>query len=122
MIKKLSLFMILTVLSSVFVLACGELGKVDQGRVIEFDKGKWTVTIIKDRKSDPKNPDYSYLPPVTYELPKDPKEMGPLPKVGKRMKLDTKNNQIVIFDTAAQNFKTITYKLIEQKEDRKSVV
>ena len=117
MIKKLSLFTILTVLSFVLVLACGELGKVDQGRVVEFDKEKGTVTIIRDRKADQKNPDYSYLPPVTYELPRDPKEMGPEPKVGKRMKLDTKKNQIVIFDTATQNFKTIAYKLIEEREN-----
>ena len=115
MIKKLSLFATLIVLS--FVLACGELGKVDQGRVIEFDRKEGTVTIIRDKKADPKNPDYSYLPPVIYEMPKDPAEIGALPKAGKRMKLDTKKNQIVIFDTATQNFKTITYKLIEQKEN-----
>ena len=115
MIKKLSLFAILTVLYS--VLACGELGKVDQGRVIAFDREKGTVTIIRDKESDPKNPDYSYLPPITYELPKDPKEMGPEPKVGKRMKLDNKKNQIIIFDTATQNFKTIAYKLIEEREN-----
>ena len=113
--KKISLFTILTVLSS--VLACGELGKVDQGRVIAFDREKGTVTIIRDKESDPKNPDYSYLPPITYELPKDPKEMGPEPKVGKRMKLDNKKNQIIIFDTATQNFKTIAYKLIEEREN-----
>ncbi|MDI6775805.1 MAG: DUF4881 domain-containing protein [Syntrophales bacterium] len=115
MVKKLSLFTILTVLP--FVLACGELGKVDQGKVIEFDKEKGTVTIVRDKESDPKNPDYSYLPPVTYEMPKDPAEIGALPKAGKRMKLDTKKNQIVIFDTATQNFKTIAYKLIEQREN-----
>ncbi|MEW6615581.1 MAG: DUF4881 domain-containing protein [Thermodesulfobacteriota bacterium] len=117
MIKKLSLFTILTVLSSVFIFACGELGKVDQGRVIEFDKEKGTVTIVRDKKANSKNPDYSYLPPVIYEIPKDPKEMGQEPKTGKRMKLDTGNSQIVIFDMATQNFKTITYKLVEQKEN-----
>jgi hypothetical protein len=115
MIKKLSLFTILTVLSS--VLACGELGKVDQGRVVEFDRERGIVTIIRDKKADTKNPDYTYLPPVTYEMPKDPAEIGALPKAGKRMKLDTKKNQIVIFDTATQNFKTIAYKLIEEREN-----
>ena len=114
--KKISLFMIIITALS-FFLACGELGKVDQGRVVEFDREKGIVTIIRDKKADPKNPDYSYLPPITYELPKDPAEIGALPKAGKRMKLDTRNNQIVIFDTATQNFKTITYKLIEQKEN-----
>ncbi len=31
-------------------LGCGELGKVDQGRVIQFDKTKRTVTLIRDKK------------------------------------------------------------------------
>jgi hypothetical protein len=96
---------------------CGELGKVDQGRAIQFDKTKWTVTIIRDKKADPQNPDYSYLPPLTYALPTDLKEMGPDPKVGLRMKLDTKNKQIIIFDQAAQSFKIIIYTLIDQKEN-----
>jgi hypothetical protein len=96
---------------------CGELGKVDQGRAIQFDKTRGTVTIIRDKKADPQNPDYSHLPPMTYALPKDLNEMGPDPKVGLRMKLDTKNKQVVIFDTAGQNFKTINYTLIDQKEN-----
>ncbi len=116
-IKKLGLFTVLTALSFVFILACGKMGNVDQGRVIEFDKEKGTVTIIRDMKADPKNPDYTHLPPFTYEMPMNPNEIGPLPKVGKRMKLDTQKNQIVIFDTATQNFKTIDYTVIDQKEN-----
>jgi hypothetical protein len=117
MIKKSGLFTVLSALSFVFIFACGKLGNVDQGRVIEFDKEKGTVTLIRDMKADPKNPDYTHLPPYTYEMPKIASEIGALPKAGKRMKLDTKNNQIVIFDTATQNFKTIDYKLIDQKEN-----
>jgi hypothetical protein len=97
-------------------LGCGELGKVDQGRVVQFDKNKKTVTLIRDKKSDSQNPDYSYLPPITYTLPADPKETGPEPKAGLRMKLDVKNNQIVIFDPGVQNFKTIQFSLVDQKE------
>ena len=95
---------------------CGELGKVDQGRAIQFDKAKGTVTIIRDKKADSQNPDYSHLPPMTYALPEDSNEIGPDPKVGLRMKLDTKNKQIVIFDPASQSFKTVNYTLIDQKE------
>lgn len=100
----------------IMVTGCGDLGKVDQGRAIQFDKSKWTVTIIRDKMADPQHPDYSYLPPMTYALPADPKEMGPDPRVGLRMKLDTQNSQITIFDLANQNFKTINYTLIDQKE------
>jgi len=116
MIKKFGLFAILTVLSFGSLLACGKLGNVDQGRVIEFDKEKGVVTLIRDFKADPMKPDYTHLPPYTYEMPKDPSEIGALPKAGKRMKLDTEKKQIVIFDTATQNFKTIDYILISQAE------
>jgi len=97
-------------------LGCGELGKVDQGRVIAFDKDKETVTFIIDVKHDPANPDYSGAP-VTFALPKEPSERGEDPKAGLRMKLDTKTREIIIYDTAAQSFKKINYNLIDQKEN-----
>ncbi len=106
----------LALISIMITLGCGELGKVDQGRVIQFDKTKKTVTLIRDKSADPQKPDYSYLPPITYTLPVDLQEMGPDPKVGLRMKLDIQKKQIVIFDPSAQNFKTIQYTLLDQKE------
>lgn len=117
MAKRYSWITALAILPLILVLGCGELGKVDQGRVIEYDKEKGTVTLIRDMKADPKKPDYTHLPPMTYELPKDPGEMGPEPKAGKRMKMDPQKSQITIFDTATQNFKTIDYTLIDQKEN-----
>lgn len=117
MAKKYSWITVLAILPLILIFGCGELGKVDQGRVIEYDEGKGTATLIRDMKADPKNPDYTHLPPFTYELPKDPGEMGPAPKAGKRMKLDTKKRQITIFDNATQDFKTIDYTLIDQKEN-----
>lgn len=117
MAKRYSWITALAILPLILVLGCGELGKVDQGRVIEYDKEKRTITLIRDMKADTKSPDYTHLPPFTYELPKDPAEMGPEPKAGKRMKMDTKKSQITIFDTATQNFKTIDYTLIDQKEN-----
>jgi len=96
-------------------LGCGELGKVDQGRVIAFDKEKETVTFINDVKHDPANPDYSGAP-MTFSLPMDPADRGEDPKAGKRMKLDAKTREIVIYDTGTQSMKKITYTLIDQKE------
>ncbi len=116
MLKKYCGLTLLVLLPLILAYGCGEMGKVDQGRVIEFDKAKGTVTLIQDMKADPKNPDYNHLPPVTYEIPKDPAEMGPEPKAGWRMKLDAKAKQIIIFDPASQNFKKIDYTLIDQKE------
>lgn len=118
MAKKLKWFIImLTILPLTFIVSCGEFGKVDQGRVVEFNKEKNRCTIIREVGTDPQNPSYSYLPPIVYELPSNPAEMGPEPKAGLRMKLDATNRQVVIFDPATQNFKTINYTLIDQKEN-----
>ena len=108
---------ILLILPLALLIGCGEYGKVDQGRVIKFDKEKKLCTIVRDVKADTLNPEYTHLPPMSYETPTDPMEMGAEPKAGLRMKLDTKNRQITIFDTPAQNFKTISYTLIDQKEN-----
>ncbi len=124
MLKNYKLIIsILLILPLAFIAGC-EYGKVDQGRVVKIDKDKGTVTLIRDLKNDALNPDYSHLPAITYALPKDPHEMGPEPKAGYRMKLDTKKNEIVIYDPAAQNFKAIPYTLIDQKEgiDKKDPV
>jgi len=115
--KRSWLMTLMIVLPLALVVSCSEFGKVDQGRVIKFDKDKWTATIIRDVKHDTQNPDYSHLPPVTYALPKDPMEMGPEPKPGGRMKLDTAKKHIIIFDPTVQNFKTIEYMLVEQKDN-----
>jgi hypothetical protein len=116
MLKKYCGLTLLVILPLILAYGCMEMGKVDQGRVIEFDKAKGTVTLIRDMKADPKSPDYSQLPPMVYEIPKDPDEMGPEPKAGQRMKLDAKGKQIILFDQASQNFKKIDYTLIDQKE------
>jgi len=116
MLKKYCGLTLLVILPLILAYGCGEMGKVDQGRVVEFDKAKGTVTLIRDMKADPKSPDYSHLPPFIYEIPKDFNEMGPVPKAGLRMKLDAKAKQITIFDPASQNFKKIDFTLIDQKE------
>jgi hypothetical protein len=102
-----------------------DYGKIVQGRVIAYDKEKNTVTIIRDKNEDPKKPDYTTLPPHTYALPVETggePRMGPEPKAGKRIKLDAKKSELIMFDVANQNFKVVKYTLIDQKEnvDRKS--
>jgi len=117
--KKVSWWALVACLAATLVLGglgCGELGKVDQGRVIAFDNAKATVTFINDVKHDTANPDYSGAP-MTFSLPTDPADRGEDPKAGKRMKLDAKTREIVIYDTATQSMKKITYTLIDQKEN-----
>lgn len=109
----------------IYVASPKDFGKIDQGRVIAYDKEKRTVTLIRDKNEDPQKPDYSTLPPHTYLLPMvgegDPK-MGPEPKAGQRMKLDAKKNELIMFNDATKNFKVVKYTLIDQKEnvERKS--
>jgi hypothetical protein len=117
--KKLNWWALVATLAATLVLGgfgCGELGKVDQGRVIAFDNAKATVTIIEDVKHDAANPDYSGAP-KTFSLPNDPAERGEDPKPGLRLKLDTKTREIVIYDAGSQSMKKITYTLIDQKEN-----
>ena len=117
--KKLNWWAFVACLAATLLLGglgCGELGKVDQGRVIAFDNAKATVTFINDVKHDPANPDYSGAP-MTFALPTDPADRGEDPKAGKRMKLDTKAREIVIYDAGTQTMKKITYTLIDQKEN-----
>ncbi|MCE5335783.1 MAG: DUF4881 domain-containing protein, partial [Desulfobacteraceae bacterium] len=113
---KLLLAIVLILPVTSLITGC-EYGKVDQGRVVKFDKEKGTVTFIRDVKNDSHNPEYTHLPPITYAIPKEPKEMGEEPKAGLRMKIDTKKNEITVFDPATQQFKTIQYTLIDQKEN-----
>jgi len=101
--------------AALLLFGCGDMGKVEQGRVIGFDSAKETVTFIHDVKADPGNPDYSGAP-LTFVLPKEPMDRGEDPKAGMRMKLDAKAKEIVIYDPASQGFKKISYTLIDQKE------
>ena len=117
MIRKCMLMALFCITTIAFMSGCGkDYGKVDQGRVIEFDKEKGTVTFIRDLKTDPGNPEYTQLPPLTYTLPKNYGDNGSEPKTGYRMKLDTKKSQIIIFEPNAKNFKTIDYKVVKQTD------
>jgi len=111
LMSALAVFLLVAVLAG-----CQQMGKVDQGRAIEFDKEKGTVTMIRDASPNPDTPEYSHLPPVTYQVPTNPDEMGADPKPGKRMKLDAIHREIVIYVPALNNFAKINYKLVDQKE------
>ena len=113
--KKLGVLALFAILPLALALGCGEMGKVEQGRVIGFDNAKATVTFIHDVKGDVGNPDYSGAP-LTFALPTEPADRGEDPKAGMRMKLDAKAKEIVIYDPATQGFKKISYTVIDQKE------
>jgi hypothetical protein len=85
---------------------CGNSGKVEQGRVIAYDRTTQTVTLIAE---PPSAAEIGVLPPITIRTPVDPEEMGPAPAAGKLIRLDPKERRIVLFDAAAQAFRIIEY-------------
>jgi hypothetical protein len=108
-IRRRVLALLLACAPALFTLGCSDLGKVDQGRVIAFDKEKGLVTVIRDSAPTANKPRYDRLPPFTIKVPADPDEMGPAPAAGKRLLFDTDNKQLVVFDAIAGSIKTIPY-------------
>jgi len=94
-----------------------ELGQVDQGRVVAYDRDKDTVTIIQDKRAEPGNPDYNTLPPHVYKMPTDRHEIGAWPKAGQRIKLDLNKKVITLFDHETQGFKDVPYTVIDQQDN-----
>lgn len=113
MVRKLGWLTLLVLLPLALVFGCGDRGKVVQGRVISKDKDKKQVDLVLDVKHELGNPIYDQLPPVTYEFPSDPAEMGPEPKAGNLMEVDPDKKEITIYDAASQSFVNIPYKPIE---------
>ncbi len=93
---------------------CNVSGKVEQGRVIAYDRQAELVTLIPESLA-PGAPGPGVLPPVTVKIPADPDEMGPAPAPGKLMRLDTKARSLVVFDSATQSFRTIQYTPIAER-------
>lgn len=90
--------------------------KVEQGRVVAFNKDTKEVTIIHDSAIDPVNPKYDVLPPSVFKLPVDPKETGPEPKAGGRLKLDTAKKEIEIYDHKTQKLVYLPINIVDLQE------
>lgn len=102
--------MLLACVPALFTLGCtNNFGKVEQGRVIAFDKHTGSVTVIRDSVPGATKPHYDVLPPFIVKVPVDSNEMGPMPAAGKRLLFDTDEKKIVIFDVLTGSIKTITY-------------
>ena len=57
---------------------CGGFGRVNQGQVVEYQRGTGLVTLIGDSNyRDPSSPRFDVLPPATIRIPQNPQEMGP---------------------------------------------
>jgi hypothetical protein len=117
MAKNVCILTFLVILAGALILGCGQQqGKVEQGRAIATDNANKTVTLILDVKHELGKPVYNQVPPVTFAFPDDPHEMGQEPKAGKLMSVNPDKKEIVIYDDATKNFKTIVYVPVEVKK------
>ena len=95
-------------------VACGNYGKVEQGRAVAFDKQNGVVTLILDSAPQSDQPRYDVLPPVKVKVPPDLSEMGAAPEPGKMLYANFDKQQIVIFDPEAAAIKTVSYTVVER--------
>lgn len=95
--------LLLTLVAALSFGAAGcDFGTVDQGRVVAYDDNTKTVTFVQDVKHDQFNPDYSGEV-VTFKMPVDPKEIGPLPKAGHRVLFEIEKGTIDLYDPATKS-------------------
>lgn len=99
------------------VSGCGRFGRVNQGRVIEFDRAKGLVTLIQDSNTQPGKPRFDVLPPVTVRVPRDAREMGPEPEAGKLIDLDSDRGRAVVFDAQSGSLRTIAVSVVERRDN-----
>jgi hypothetical protein len=96
---------------------CGVTGKVDQGRVIQFDQDRGLVTLIRDSNyRDPRRPRYDVLPPVSVRIPSDPKDMGPAPRPGRLLNFDSGRRVLTVFDARAGQLREIPFEPASQSD------
>lgn len=108
----------LLVLIGLSLAACGEYGKVEQGRTVGFDKTTTppTVWIIQDSGIEDRNPHYTVLPAHAFQLPTEPGETGALPFVGKRVRLDFETKEIIMYNKDTKQFDHLVFELIEKHD------
>ena len=98
--------LVLVLAAALVCVACGEMGRVEQGRVVAYNKQSQSITLIRETGD---KASYGVLPPVSVKAPTDPEEMGPAPAAGRLIKLDTKAQKIVVYDASADSFRVIPY-------------
>lgn len=106
-----TLLLTLVVALSFGLTAC-DFGQVDQGRCVSFDVKEQVMTIIQDVKHDQQNPEYSGGA-VTFKLPVNPKEMGPAPTPGGRLKLDIEKSEVIIYNPTTKAIENIAVKMLD---------
>lgn len=89
-------------------LLCGcNLGRVSQGRVVEYDKARGVMSVVLESEN-PGGPRYA-LPVREVRIPEKASEMGPSPDAGKLLLHSAKTREIIFFDRTSQTLRTVHY-------------
>lgn len=113
---KIRTLLLTLVVALSFGLAACDFGQVDQGRCVAFDAKARVMTLIQDVKHDQQNPEYSGGV-VTFKLPVDPKEMGPEPSAGGRLKLDVEKSLVTIYNASTKAIENIPVKMLDVQKN-----
>jgi len=93
---------------------CGELGKVNQGRVVAYDSNSGLVTLVADSNAaDPAHPRYDALPPLVVKAPTKSSDMGPAPEPGFLLDIDSQRHELHVFDPDSSSVRTIGFDLVD---------
>lgn len=104
---------------ALFSAGCIQPGKVEQGRVISYDKKAALVTLVPESRAPGEKG--KYIPPaITVQTPENADEMGPQPTPGKLMFVDVKKHELAYYDSAAQSLHTLAYTPVVEKENVKA--
>jgi hypothetical protein len=98
-----------SVLALSFALAaCSSDSGVEQGRCVAFDPAAKTMTLVVDTiRDDRSKSDYSGAV-ITYKLPAQANEMGPVPTVGGRLMVNLEKSNVLIFDPAGKKVQELS--------------
>ena len=83
--------------------SCGELGRVEQGIVVDYDQLAGTMTVVCD--SNPKGagpPSYNRFPPVTVKLPSNPEDRAQTLGAGRLLSVSREDNTVIVYDARTE--------------------
>ena len=104
----------LLALACLALAGCGDYGKIEQGRVVHYDKDKKLVTLLPNSEINPRNTPKYAAPPVVYAIPTDPEEMGREPKSGMlRVNVSVEKKIITMYNPQTKAFEDLSFELVE---------
>ena len=104
----------LLALACLALAGCGDFGKIEQGRVVAYDKDKKVVTFLPNSEINPQKPPKYAAPPLVFAIPSDPEEMGREPKGGLlRVSINVEKKIISMYNPQTKAIEDLSFELVE---------